>query len=583
MKKIISVVLSAILLFTCVLIPTATAEDNAFTFTLATDLHYMSTARLGDMRDLDTYDPDDIFYDATIQGEMDHISEAIISRFLDEFAASDNEVLLLAGDLTDGNRDDHERLAAMLDDMIENAAAQGKTKRVFVINGNHDIDDDNAAKFTSAKDFRDCYYKFGYENALAVDPDSCAYTAELEGDYRLLAIDSCVYGGSDGEINDARFAWIEKQVEAAKKDGKYLITMLHHSVVPHFSVQDIPGDFNDRADKLAALGIRHVFTGHMHGNDIAEAVTSDGNLIYDVLTGSLITSPCSYREVTFTPETVKITTEYMTEVNADRLPEGLTDEQTALITSDLPGYAEGYFTAGMSKWLIRYIGSAGKVAQKLKIEEGTPVYQAIDFVLGCVGDALMLPLYDSDETPGKYDSLEELCAAYGFELPKSDYKVPGDVVGAVMGAFYAGDENMKYTEKEVRIVYSVVSAGLVYAITELMSLGHNEGLQQAFFDAVGVRTKVLGLTKAGKIIAGKQAANVLIDIILSPIVEGISTDVYAPGDLNVELPGVNAEGVSAVAPSPLRISDKILAYFREFFRIFRECLDRLFGLKLPVC
>ncbi len=577
MKKIISVILSAILLFSCAVIPTAMAKNNGFTFTLATDLHYMSVESVGDMRELSTYDPDDVFYDATIQGEMDHISEAIVSRFLDEFAASDKEVLLLAGDLTDGHRADHESLAAMLDDMIASAAKQGKTKRVFVINGNHDIDDDNAEKFTSAKDFKDCYYKFGYENALAVDPDSCSYTAELAGDYRLLAIDSCVYGKDDGKIDDARFAWIEKQVNAAKKDGKYLITMMHHSVVPHFSVQDIPGDFNDRANKLAALGIRHVFTGHMHGNDIAEAVTSDGNLIYDVLTGSLITSPCSYREVTFTPETVKIETKYVASVNADRLPEGLTDEQTAMIVSDLSGYAKGYFTAGMSKWLIRYIGSAGKVAQKLKIEAGTPVYAALDFVLGCVGDALMLPLYDSDETPGKYDSLEELCRTYGFELPESEYKVPGDVVGAVMGAFYAGDEDMKYTEKEVRIVYSVVSAGLVYAITELLSLGNNEGFQQFFFDAIGVRTKVLGLTSVGKIIAGKQAANVLIDIILSPIVEGISTDRYAPGDLNVELPGVNVEGVSAVAPSPLKLGDKILAYFKEFFRIFKECLENLFA------
>ncbi len=582
MKKVISVVLSAVLIFSCVFIPAAFAEDDSLSLTLATDLHYQSVERVGDMRELSTYDPDDVFYDATIQGEMDHISEAIISRFLKEFIASDKEILLLAGDLTDGNKADHERLADMLEGMISDAAKQGKTKKVFVINGNHDIDDDNTEKLTSAEGFKACYSKLGYENALEIDPASCSYTAELAGKWRLLAIDSCVYGKDDGKIDDARFSWIEKQVEAAEKDGKYLVTMMHHSVVPHFSVQDIPGDFNDRADKLAALGIRHVFTGHMHGNDIAEGVTSDGNIIYDVLTGSLITSPCSYREITFTPEAVGIETKYVTEVDADRLPEGLTDEQTAMITNDFPAYAGGYFSAGMSKWLIRYIGSAGKLAQKLKIEAGTPAYEAIDFVLGCVGDALMLPLYDSDETPGKFDSVEELCAAYGFELPKSDYKLPGGVVGAVMGAFYAGDENMKYSEKEVRIVYSVVSAGLVYAVTELISLG-DTGFTDFFFNAIGMRTKVLGLTSLGKIIAGKQAANILIDVILSPIVEGISTDRYAPGDLNVELPGVNAQGVTAESPSPFKIGDKILEYFREFFRIFRECLENLFDLKLPVC
>ncbi len=582
MKKVISVILSAILMFSCIIIPAAYAEDNSLTLTLATDLHYESVERTGDMRALATYDPDDVFYDATIQREMDHISEAIISRFLDEFAQSDKEILLLAGDLTDGNKADHERLAAMLEKMISDAEAKGRTKRVYVINGNHDIDDENTEKLVSAEGFKSCYYKLGYENALAVDPGSCSYTAELAGDYRLLAIDSCVYGGDEGEINDERFNWIEKQVEAAKKDGKYLVTMLHHSVVPHFSVQDIPGDFNDRADKLAALGIRHVFTGHMHGNDIAEGVTSGGELIYDVLTGSLITSPCSYRNITFTPEEVKIETEYMTDVNADRLPEGLTPEQTEMITNDFPAYAKGYFSAGMSKWLDRYIGSAAKLAKKLKIKEGSKAYEALDFVLGCVDVALNLPLYESEDTPGKFDSFEELCAAYGFTLPESDYKVPGDVVGAVMGAFYAGDENMKYTDKEVRIVYSVVSAGLVYAVTELMALG-DTSFTEFFFSAIGLRTRVLGLTSAGKLIAGKQAANVLIDIILSPIIEGISTDVYAPGDLNVTLPGFTAENVSAVAPSPLKISDKILAYFKDFFRVFTECLQRLVGIKLPVC
>ena len=577
MKKILAVILSAALLLTCVCLPAASAKENGFTFTLATDLHYMSVESVGDMRELAAYDANDIFYDATIQGEMDHISEAILTSFLDEFAASDKEVLLLAGDLTDGHITDHEHLAGLLGEMVQKAEAAGKTKRVFVINGNHDIDDDNTEKFTSAEQFKNCYYAFGYENALAVDPASCSYTAELAGDYRLLAIDSCEYGKDDAKIDDARFSWIEQQVNAAKKDGKYLITMLHHSVVPHFSVQDIPGKFNDRADKLAALGIRHVFTGHMHGNDIAEAVTANGNVIYDVLTGSLITSPCSYREVTFTPETVKITTKYVSSVNADRLPEGLTAGQTEMITSDLPGYAKGFFTAGMSKWLIRYIGSAGKVAQKLKIDAGSPAYAALDFVLGCVGNALMLPLYESEATPGKYDSLEELCEAYGFTLPESDYKVPGDVVGAIMGAFYAGDEDMKATDTEVRILYSVVSAGLVYAVTQLLSLG-SEGFRQFFFDAIGVRTEVLGLTSVGKLIAGKQAANVLIDVILSPIVEGISTDVYTPGDLNTELPGVNAEGVSAVSPSPLKISDKIRAYFKEFIRIFKDCFRNLFSI-----
>jgi len=44
-------------------------------------------------------------------------------------------------------------------------------------------------------------------------------------------------------------------------------------------------------------GIRLIFTGHYHANDIVE-FTNDGKTLYDIQTGSLVTPPYSYRIMT---------------------------------------------------------------------------------------------------------------------------------------------------------------------------------------------------------------------------------------------------------------------------------------------
>ena len=46
--------------------------------------------------------------------------------------------------------------------------------------------------------------------------------------------------------------------------------------------------------------MQYVFTGHMHANDIASITTENGNTLYDIETGSVVTYPSPARSVTIT-------------------------------------------------------------------------------------------------------------------------------------------------------------------------------------------------------------------------------------------------------------------------------------------
>ena len=73
-----------------------------------------------------------------------------------------------------------------------------------------------------------------------------------------------------------------------------VIALFHHNAVPHFKGEDtLLKDFTiynyeDTTDFLAdEIGVRYVFSGHMHSNDIASRVSLGGNLITDIETSSV--------------------------------------------------------------------------------------------------------------------------------------------------------------------------------------------------------------------------------------------------------------------------------------------------------
>ena len=116
------------------------------------------------------------------------------AAFLAEVIGQKPEALILTGDLTfNGELLSHAALAEKL------RAVEAAGVPVYVLPGNHDLDNPNAAAFSgesyrlvpsaSAEDFRRIYADFGFDEALGLDGDSLSYSARLNDGTRLLMLD----------------------------------------------------------------------------------------------------------------------------------------------------------------------------------------------------------------------------------------------------------------------------------------------------------------------------------------------------------------------------------------------------------
>lgn len=225
-----------------------------------------------------------------------HLVEVSIPSFqqvIEHFKTLDIDFLLLPGDLTqDGEPQNHQWLSDYL---------QTLPFPVYVIPGNHDVptlSGDNPGKHPAIpyQEFPQYYPHCGYEKT-----DQLYYTCELQPGVQLIALNSNIFdetGKQLGCVDEEQLQWLENLLPTLK--DKLILVMIHHNVIEHFPGQ---GDHAiskrymlDNADRLKQIlnsyGVRLIFTGHLHIQDIAK----EGNL-YDITTGSLVSYPHPYRLV----------------------------------------------------------------------------------------------------------------------------------------------------------------------------------------------------------------------------------------------------------------------------------------------
>ena len=244
-------------------------------------------------------------------------SEEILRVALKKIRRIHPRFLIISGDLTkDGEKVDHLLLAHYLRGLEEAGIPS------YVIPGNHDILNPHAMRFdgprtervenVSPAEFASIYDSFGYGEALSRDPSSLSYLVEPVPGLWLLALDSADYGRSPkrkdpvtgGRFPQSRIDWIEATLRQAAARGKAVIAMMHHGVIEHYHSQAkhfpqyVVENHEKVARMLAAYGVRVVFTGHYHAQDITLERWEDGRVLYDVETGSLVTYPCPGRMVT---------------------------------------------------------------------------------------------------------------------------------------------------------------------------------------------------------------------------------------------------------------------------------------------
>jgi hypothetical protein len=247
------------------------------------------------------------------------LSRAIFAQIVTQLLEQRPRVnfVLIPGDLTkDGELLSHQQMVAQLE-RLERGGIQ-----VFVIPGNHDINNPEARGYNeagsfpvpvvTAPQFRSFYGNFGYKQTIAQDSASLSYISEPAPGLWLVAIDSCRYGENSpelsqigGRIQPETLDWLKNYLALAREQNKKVIGMLHHGLTEHYRGQGehfpdfLIEDWADIGPQLAQAGLNLVFSGHFHAQDVTRVDWEDGSFLIDVETGSSASYPNSYRIVDF--------------------------------------------------------------------------------------------------------------------------------------------------------------------------------------------------------------------------------------------------------------------------------------------
>jgi 3',5'-cyclic AMP phosphodiesterase CpdA len=258
---------------------------------------------------------------------MVELSEPVFLQAVAEIKKEKPDVLLVPGDMAfNGELINHLIVKSKLQELADLGI------KVLTVPGNNDINSTDAMIFTgtgatpvsniSPADFVSIYGNFGYNDALYRDIYSLSYIFQLRDDLWILGIDDCIYSPvskRSGSINPGTMSWILEMMDKAADNGITVLAMMHHGVTEHYSGQntvnkgDVVNDFNSVSSTLRDAGIKLIFTGHAHANDIVE-ISGYGNTMFDIQTGSLITPPSPYRIMTLDDNYIKIETKRITEV-----------------------------------------------------------------------------------------------------------------------------------------------------------------------------------------------------------------------------------------------------------------------------
>ena len=263
-------------------------------------------------------------------------SEAILDSAIAKLLLQRPDFVIISGDLTkDGERKCHKMMARKL------AFLRSAGIKVYVCPGNHDVNNPQAYAYAgdtttpvprvSPAQFASIYANYGYNQAIDRDSASLSYLAEPVKGLWLLAIDSCKYEDNltngypetGGAIRSETLTWILQKLEDAQTRGKTVIAFMHHGVTEHYTGQSVSfPDYiiDNRASvskTLADAGLRLVFTGHFHAQDITETVRTDGGpTLVDAETGSLVTYPVPIRTCSLVFGTqATLNTQYITKID----------------------------------------------------------------------------------------------------------------------------------------------------------------------------------------------------------------------------------------------------------------------------
>lgn len=295
-------------------------------------------------------------------------SEAILKSIVNMISTDESKVVLVTGDLTkDGELKSHQLFASYLKQL------EDKGKKVYVIPGNHDIENPESYSYpsgsapvkvpaVSAQEYKTIYSEYGYKEAIATDPNgSMSYIVEPVSGVWLFCLDACRWKENSGKPHsvtagifaDATFNWIKEKLTEGKQKNKLMIGAVHHNIAEHFNGQKmlfseyVIDNWETVSKTFAELGMNVVFTGHHHAHD-ARKYTSGNNFIVDMQTSSTVTWPSATRRAVIDKNWVmNVKSEKVTNITYDTKGVAFQD------------YAKNYFTGGMPLIIQAYLKQMG--------------------------------------------------------------------------------------------------------------------------------------------------------------------------------------------------------------------------------
>lgn len=555
MKKITAILLSVLMIISCVPVASAAGDDLLLIF--ATDVHFSAKASSEPVTESTDENP---FGHTVSNGKLTAESEAITDEFFKQAAQSDASYIILTGDISDnGELENVEGIVERLEKFEETSG-----KKVIACMGNHETyhvspTGTYISGGLTGPQFREYYKNLGPDLALDVDENSASYTVDLNGSYRLICIDANV-------MNQNLFDWIEAQALKAKDDGKRLISVSHFSLFPHYKLEGLAGgsiidSSYNLPDKFIEWGIKFNFSGHTHELDCAE-YTNDNGIVYDTTCGALTTYPANYKTARFTEHAVVLDTKYIEKIDTSLVPEGIADEAFSLLNSNFREYAQKMFVEGAQKEIMYYINWSYIASMaKLDYTKDAEIINLLKVLVPKFEEAIKMPLY------GK-NSLSEIAKNDGYPLPASEYKTLFEAFCYAYAEHCAGNESCSVYTPLGKLLQNGVAAALTYAF-EALSMEDFQMVINWALDTFELPVEIPSQIRdiAAYALSKYEVIEYIVLYVASPILDDFLSDA-GPDDVTAIFPGYEINEAPVAS---------FLEKIKSFFSYLRMLLNAIFA------
>lgn len=251
------------------------AENSNLKIAVLSDTHYFSPSMISHCPDFEK--------DKNSDRKLLEESSSILDSTLQSIKEDKPDVLIVSGDLTkDGEKKCHEEFAAKLENLKKELNGEGVDIKIYVINGNHDINNSDAKDFSSGKavdaertspeDFKNIY-KVSYDEADDVFTPSngvqggLSYSATPKEGFTVIAIDSGKYSSdatdsgldeheTSGSISEELQDWVVSKIKSVIENA-----------VNDILAMNVYKDENGKDDKNVYDLVNYVYLANLAGDE----------------------------------------------------------------------------------------------------------------------------------------------------------------------------------------------------------------------------------------------------------------------------------------------------------------------------